>query len=193
MIRRLIFTLLVLAPMGAALASSVDEAQRVLRQGIDEVVELANKASDMEGLIKRLTPVLEEHISFAVMTRRAVGPGWRQFSADQQTQAVDLFTTLVIRSYSNSFTIGEKPVITYQAATEVSPGRVDVSSTTGYQGTRYKVIYRLEASEKWRATDVVIEGVSMVANYRSQLDPVFKKGGAAAVINSLAKSVTRPQ
>ena len=193
MIRRLILTLLVLAPLGAAVAAPVDEAQQVLRQGIDEVLAVADKAPNMEVLIKRLTPVLDEHISFAVMTRRAVGPGWRQFTPDQQQKAVALFTTLVIRSYSNSFTIGEKPVITYHSASEVSPGRVDVSSTTGYQGTRYKVIYRLEASEKWRATDVVIEGVSMVANYRSQLDPVFKKGGAAAVLSSLEKSVARPQ
>jgi len=193
MTRRLISILLALAPMGAAVAAPVDEAQQVLRSGIDEVLALADKAPNMETLIKRLTPVLDEHISFAVMTRRAVGPGWRQFTPDQQKKAVELFTTLVIRSYSNSFTIGEKPVVPYHSASEVSPGRVDVSSTTGYQGTRYKVIYRLEASEKWRATDVVIEGVSMVANYRSQLDPVFKKGGAAAVISSLEKSVVRPQ
>jgi len=193
MTRRLISILLALAPMGAAVAAPVDEAQQVLRSGIDEVLALADKAPNMETLIKRLTPVLDEHISFAVMTRRAVGPGWRQFTPDQQKKAVELFTTLVIRSYSNSFTIGEKPVVAYHSASEVSPGRVDVSSTTGYQGTRYKVIYRLEASEKWRATDVVIEGVSMVANYRSQLDPVFKKGGAAAVISSLEKSVVRPQ
>ena len=70
---------------------------------------------------------------------------------------------------------------------------MDISSTTGYQGTRYKVIYRVEQSENWRATDVVIEGVSMVANYRSQLDPVFKKGGVAAVLKSLEQSAARPQ
>ena len=191
--RRLILSLLVWAPLGSSVAAPVDEAQKVLRKGIDEVLGVADKAPDMEVLIERLTPVLTKHISFAVMTRRAIGPGWRQFGPEQQKKAVDLFTTLVIRSYSNSFTIGEHPVITYQSASEVAPGRVDVSSTTGYQGTRYKVIYRLEQAEDWRATDVVIEGVSMVANYRSQLDPVFKKGGVTAVLSSLEKSVARPQ
>jgi phospholipid transport system substrate-binding protein len=51
----------------------------------------------------------------------------------------------------------------------------------------------MEQEESWRTTDVVIEGVSMVANYRSQLDPVFKKGGADAVISSLEQSVAKPQ
>jgi phospholipid transport system substrate-binding protein len=70
---------------------------------------------------------------------------------------------------------------------------VDVTTTTLYQGNRYSVIYRLEQEESWRTTDVVIEGVSMVANYRSQLDPVFKRGGAEAVLKSLEQSVAHPQ
>jgi phospholipid transport system substrate-binding protein len=39
---------------------------------------------------------------------------------------------------------------------------------------------------------VVIEGVSLIANYRSQLDASFKQGGAEAVIRSLEQSVSRP-
>jgi phospholipid transport system substrate-binding protein len=38
---------------------------------------------------------------------------------------------------------------------------------------------------------VVIEGVSMIANYRSQLDATYKKGGADAVIKSLEHSVSK--
>ena len=40
-----------------------------------------------------------------------------------------------------------------------------------------------------RVTDVVIEGVSMIANYRGQLDAQFKSGGAGAVLGSLQKSI----
>ena len=47
-------------------------------------------------------------------------------------------------------------------------------------------------SKGWRVTDVVIEGVSMVANYRGQFDAQFLSGGAAAVLGSLKKSVTNP-
>ena len=42
-------------------------------------------------------------------------------------------------------------------------------------------------------TDVVIEGVSMVANYRSQFDSEFKKGGADAVVGALSQSVEHPK
>jgi phospholipid transport system substrate-binding protein len=67
---------------------------------------------------------------------------------------------------------------------------VDVPTTVVYQGNRYTVTYRME-QPGWLITDVVIEGVSMIANYRTQLDSVFKKGGADAVIKSLEQSVSK--
>lgn len=191
--RRSILALLVFAPLLSFAANTSEEAQARLHSAVDEVLAIADKASNRDELVKRIGPVLDKHISFPVMTRRAVGPGWRQFNAEQQKKAVDLFSKLVIRSYSNKFTIGEHPEIKYQSAASPAAGRVDVTTTTLYQGNRYTVIYRMEQEENWRTTDVVIEGVSMVANYRSQLDPVFKKGGADAVISSLEKSVARPQ
>lgn len=182
-----------LATLTCLAATSLDEAQNRLHAAIDEVLALADKAPSREVLVQRIGPVLEKHISFNVMTRRAVGPGWRTFSSEQQSKATSLFSKLIIRSYANKFTIGEHPEIKYHGAAQPEAGRVDVNTTTVYQGSRYPVVYRLEESEGWRTCDVVIEGVSMVANYRSQLDPVFKRGGAAAVISSLEQSVARPQ
>jgi phospholipid transport system substrate-binding protein len=51
----------------------------------------------------------------------------------------------------------------------------------------------MEQESGWRIADVVIEGVSLVANYRSQLDAQYKKGGAEAVLGSLSQSVSRSQ
>ncbi len=61
-----------------------------------------------------------------------------------------------------------------------------------YKGSKYEVIYRLEQSEDWRITDVVVEGVSFVGNYRSQFDAQFQKGGAAAVLAALTNAVNNP-
>ena len=181
---------LVLASLISYAAPTLEEAQQRLHAAVDEVLAIAIKAPSSAALLERIGPVLEKHVSFPVMTRRAIGPGWRQFNESQQTKAIALFSKLVIRSYGNKLTIGTRPEITYNSAKSPAPGRVDVATTLVYQGSRYGVIYRLEQEEDWRTTDVVIEGVSMVANYRSQLDPVFKKGGAEAVIASLQQSTT---
>ena len=190
--RRHLLVLISLVPiLGISASSSSEEAQQRLRAAIDQVLGIAGKASSQAALVERVGPVLEKNISFSAMTRRAIGPGWREFNGEQQKKAISLFTKLVIRSYCNKFTLGEHPQIQYKSAVSPAAGRVDVTTTTIYQGNRYGVIYRMEQEDGWRATDIVIEGVSMVANYRTQLDPVFKKGGAAAVLTSLEQSVAR--
>ena len=132
-----------------------------------------------------LRPVLQKYISFDAMTRRAVGPGWRQFTEDQQKKATQLFTTLIIRTYSSKLTPGEQPVIKFKTASARAPGRVEVPTTLLYQGSQYNVTYRMEEAEGWRITDVMVEGVSLIANYRTQFDAQFKKGGSNAVISAL--------
>lgn len=192
MTRRSIFiAALLISPFAAK--AQLDDAQARLKSAVGEVLAVANRTTNRSALPESLRPVLRKHVSFETMTKRAVGPGWRQFTPAQQQQATQLFSTLIIRTYSNKFTPGEHPAIDYKPAVSPAVGRVDVPTITVYKGSRFSVNYRMEQVEGWKITDVVIEGVSLIANYRSQLDAQFKKGGANAVISSLTQSVSRPQ
>ncbi len=171
--------------------ASTEVAAAKLRTAVNEVLAVANKAPSRDAFTKSLGPVLDKHISFETMTKRAVGPGWRTFSEAQKQEATRLLSALIIRTYGAKFVPGEQPDITYSPATTPAAGRVDVPTRMVYRGSRYTVHYRLEAEVGWRVTDVVIEGVSLVANYRGQLDAQFKKGGAAAVLQSLTQSLAK--
>ena len=118
------FSLLVVATFvtfqGVASAATA-EAEKRLHTAVDQVLAIADRAPNGSALAVSLRPTLEKYLSFAAMTRRAVGPGWRQFTKAQQDNATALFTTLVIRTYSSKFTPGEHPVFTYKAATEPRP------------------------------------------------------------------------
>ena len=187
--RRLLLTLFCCLPLG--LKASPSEAEAKLRSAINEVLTLADRASTNTALTVSVRPVLVRYVSFETMTKRAIGVGWRQFTPAQQQRATDLFTTLVIRTYIGKFTPGERPVIDYKIATAPAAARVDVPTSLIYKGSRYAVTYRMEQIGGWKIADVVIEGVSMIANYRSQLDATFKQNGAEAVIRSLEQSVSR--
>ncbi|MCX6961885.1 MAG: ABC transporter substrate-binding protein [Verrucomicrobia bacterium] len=190
--RAVLIALTLLAAIPNAFATSTADAEAFLKKSVNDVVSIAKSSPDSTALADSLRPLLQKIISFDAMTRRAVGPGWRQFTSEQQKEAIRLFSTLIIRTYSGKFTPGELPEITYKAATSPTLERVEVSTMTLYKGSKYNVIYRLEEIDGWRITDVVIEGVSMVANYRTQFDAEFKQGGADAVLGALKKSVSAP-
>ena len=194
-------TTLILSFMFAALSvaanASTDGAESRLKASVDQVVQVTKSSGNRDALITGVKPVLENILSFETMTRRAIGPGWKQFTPAQQNEAVRLFTVLILRTYTAKFTPGEYPSVIYKTSSTPSPGRVEIPTTSLYKGSRYEVIYRLEdqsngqgGAENWHITDVVIEGVSMVGSYRSQFDSEFKQGGAAAVLSALQRSVS---
>jgi phospholipid transport system substrate-binding protein len=189
--KRAVLTLLLTSALVVLSRASTEDAERALRTTVDQVLAVTNKAKGGRTMAEQLTPILVRHICFESMTRRAVGPGWRQFTPEQQTEATDLFTKLIIRSYSEKFTPGEHPEIKYLKATSPGAGKVEIPTTTVYKGSRYNVTYRLEDRGKWLVTDILAEGVSFVANYRAQFDALVKKGGAVAVLDSLRQSVAR--
>ncbi|MBJ7258613.1 MAG: ABC transporter substrate-binding protein [Chthoniobacterales bacterium] len=167
------------------------DAETTLREGMDEVLAITDNAAGGRAMADKLQPVLERRISFESMTRRAIGPGWRQFTPAEQKKAAELFTKLIVRNYSNKFTPGEKAEIKYLKGTSPAPGKIEIPTTMIYKGSRYNIIYRMENRGQWLVTDILAEGVSLVANYRAQFDELFKKGGAAAVLDSLEESVAR--
>ena len=197
-LRSILLLLTSLIFVGRADCSVTDDAQKQLKTWVDQVVDVASHAADREVLRAKVRPILEHCINFDSMTRRAIGPGWRQFTPDQQREAIRLFTTLIIRTYTAKFTPGEVPSTTYKGSFSTTPGRVEITTSSLYKGSHYDIVYRLEQgstanTQGWRITDIVIEGVSMVANYRTQFDSEFQQGGAASVIKSLTHSVNDPK
>lgn len=172
-------------------AGSAEDAEKTVREGLDEVLAVCMRSQGGRAMADKLQPVLEKRVCFESMTRRAVGPGWREFTAEQRSEAVRLFTKLIIRNYSNKFTPGEEPEAKFLKPVSPAEGKIEVPTTMFYKGGRYSISYRLEDRGQWLVTDILAEGVSLIANYRAQFDALFKKGGVGAVLDSLRQSVAQ--
>ena len=177
----------------SAVASAQTDPREVLRGAVNEVLSMAYDGKTAEQpLAVRVRPVLEKYFNFESITRRAVGPGWRQFTPAQQQRTIALFTDLVIRTYADRFEVGDQPGITYAAPVELAATRRELPTTIDYAGKKYAVSYRMElVAGKWRIYDVIIEGVSMIANYRDQFDSLFQQGGADAIIRALDEKLSK--
>jgi phospholipid transport system substrate-binding protein len=139
--------------------------------------------------------LLEKDFSFELVTRQAIGPGWRQFTPPDQQKVTDLFSRLVIRIYAARVVGTQRPNIAYGKMVTLAPDRCEIPTrVTAPNGDRpYAVVYRLiNFSGSWRIYDVLIEGVSFVANYRAQFDELVQRGGAPAVIKTLEAKLAEP-
>ncbi|HEY0944433.1 MAG TPA: ABC transporter substrate-binding protein [Opitutaceae bacterium] len=189
----------VLGGMNAAIAQETPLAQPAafVQHAVDDVLsvvfpEAVDHSADLH-LSDRVLPVLTRHLDFAALTRRAIGPAWSRFSRDEQQRATTAFSVLIVRSYATRLDGRQRPEISYEPAILLSAGRWEIPSKVSVAGTPYRIGYRVErSSDAWRIYDIVVEGVSLVANYRAQLGAIFQKGGAAAVLQALERQVTPP-
>jgi phospholipid transport system substrate-binding protein len=183
-------TLLVffLGILPVAYAAPTDDPLAALRSSTDDVLSIAYGGHGTENVAARVRPVLEKSFAFDIVTRQAMGPGWRQFSPAEQKRVTDLFTELVIRTYSARVVGTQRPKIAYGQAVEIAPDRREIPTrvTTSTDSQPISVVYRLvKLPAGWHTYDVLIEGVSFIANYRAQFDGIIQNGGAPAVIRTL--------
>ncbi len=176
-------------------AASVDDPVAMLRASTDEVLSIAYSGHGSENLAARVRPLLEKSFAFDLVTRQAMGPGWRQFSATDQKRVTELFTELLIRTYSSRVVGTQRPKITYGSPAELGPDRREIPTrvTMASSSEPFAVVYRMiKLPAGWRTYDVLIEGVSFVANYRAQFDEIIQNGGASAVIRTLETKLATP-
>jgi phospholipid transport system substrate-binding protein len=172
---------------GAATTRAADPALEVMQTSYAELMAIIyDQPPSGELLSTRVRPVLEKYFDFEYTTRSAIGPGWRQFTPEQQQKSVQLFTSLVIRTYVDRFKPTSRPEIAWGTPATPADKRREIPSTITYENEQYSVLYKLrETAQGWRLYDVVAENVSMVANYRAQFEEIFRKGGAEAVLRAL--------
>lgn len=190
------FVIACLAGSAALRAAPADDARAALASGIEDVAAQLRGHPAQADQVAILDQAADKYFAFAATARLAVGPAWRDFTADQRSKITSLFSRLVVRTYANRIGGDNPPEIAYGAAVELKPGRIEIPTTVKMKtdGQTYSVVYRLEldpanAAAGWRVYDVIAEGVSLISNYRAQFDPIVKKSGAAGLIAAIEAKV----
>ncbi|MDP2625968.1 MAG: ABC transporter substrate-binding protein [Candidatus Rokubacteria bacterium] len=118
--------------------------------------------------------VVVEMFDFNEMARRTLAQHWNNRSRQEQEEFVGLFTDLLERSYLAT--------ISYRLAAITFQGESVTGSSAQVRGrlltdrrVEIPIEYRLlESGGRWAVYDVVVEGVSLIGNYRSQFNSIIR-------------------
>ena len=189
--------LLGLTMMGLA-ASSVAEITPpdVLVKGTaEEVLEIVKKDKDIQaGDLNKTYALAEEkilpHFDFERISRLVLGKSWARANKEQQDNFQREFRSLLLRTYASALTKYRNQVIDYKPL-RAQPGDTDVTVKTQILqpgGQPIGIDYSLEKlPDGWKVYDIVIEGVSLVTNYRGQFSAEVRQTGMDGLIQRLAE------
>ena len=180
--------------MGAAPAQQDAPPDVLVKDVTLEVIDIIRKDKDIQaGDRKKIIELIEAkvlpHFNFTSMTALAVGTHWPKAAADQKKQLVQEFRTLLVRTYASALTAYRdqkfefRPLRLKPADTEVS-----VQVRVLQPGTESVTIqYEMEKTAAgWKVYDVIIGGVSLVANYRTEFANQVRESGIDGLVKTLA-------
>ncbi len=192
---KLMIAVLLLSAMTLALAVAPDE---IVRKNTAEILAMlkADKglaAGDPAKVEKLANEKILPYFNFQRMTQLAVGRAWRDASDAQKAALINEFRRLLVRTYSSSLSQFKNQLIEVRPLKLSSTDTEVVVKTTILQsgGPGVPIDYSMEKSAgaggDWKVFDVLIDGVSLVTNYRSSFATEIKAAGIDGLIKSLSE------
>ena len=187
-----VVTALVLAVGVAAAPAIAGEATEAMRGTIDEVLRILAdqslkqpaKANERRQMLEK---VVGERFDYEEMSRRSLGTSWTNLSDKDKHEFVSLFQTLLVNTYADKIESYTGDGVQYiNERTEKEYAEVRTKVLTGK--TEIPLDYRLlHKGSAWRVYDVVVDGVSLVNNYRGQFSKILRNGSYADLVDQLRK------
>ncbi|MRR33895.1 ABC transporter substrate-binding protein [bacterium] len=178
------YTLAVSPPAFASVTADV-------KKTVDQVVAIVSNADlkKPRNEAKRraaLKSAISVIFNYGEMAKRSLGVHWKDRSKAEQKEFVNLFATLLENSYANKIESYENEKILYDKETIDGDYAEVKSRVVTAKRDEFTLEYRLlKEGNRWMVYDVVIEGVSLVSNYRSQFSKIITGQGYGALVKKL--------
>jgi phospholipid transport system substrate-binding protein len=169
-------------------AAKAGAPQEKIRETISEVLDiLASTTLAEQERQARIRQAVLQRFSFEEMARRSLGRHWRELTPEQRQEFVQLFTDLLIDSYIDKIERSEgKEDIRYTKETIEDDHASVRTEIVQERDQNIEVEYRLLLRDgDWQVFDVIIEGVSLVNNYRTQFNKIILEESYEALVKKL--------
>jgi phospholipid transport system substrate-binding protein len=167
------------------------EALEAVKKNIDDVLSvLKDEEMSKEAKRTRIESIARENFDFTELSRRTLALNWKKLNVEQQREFVDLYRTLLEQTYANRILSYTNEKIHVTREIPLSKKAVEVRSTVSTKTGEVPINYRvMQKDGDWKIYDVVIEGVSLIGNYRSQFREIMSRGSAESLLESLRRKV----
>ncbi len=174
---------------------SADDPQALVKATTEKMfaklkAEKQNLDKNPELVYGLVSDIVLPHFDFISMSKWVLGKNWRTASRAQKIGFIKAFRELMVRTYSVALLEYTDSKITYKPLRDdVSKGNVTVKTQveTG-KGEPVAINYSLHKKKKgWKVYDISVEGVSLIANYRTTFASEVKQKGLDALIARLQK------
>jgi phospholipid transport system substrate-binding protein len=168
-----------------------EDAVAVVKRTLDAALSIAQAAGTRDENLAALRGVARDFLDTHAMGRRAMGGVLAAQPPDQQAAYLELFDEVMVRAYLQKLLLFRSPRFSYGDPRR-SGDVVLVTTRIATVKDEYRVDYEMREREgRWMATDVIVEGISLTDNYKSQFESLLRDRSFAELLD-LMRAKARP-
>jgi len=193
MIQRLLKLVLIVVLMHAPVSADAGVPLDTVKGHVDKVLDVLRdsslKGGSKEKIKKdKIRTISEKMFDFNELSRRTLGLNWNKFKTEQQQEFIELYKSILEGAYIDKIVSYTDEKIIFNGENPLSEKTVEVQTTVVTKKADIPISYRMIRKEgEWRVYDVIIEGVSLISNYRSQFTQILVNKSPEGLLDTLRK------
>jgi phospholipid transport system substrate-binding protein len=166
---------------------AANDPRQVVESLTDPVLDiLADEKLSTDEKKQRIEDLVEEYVDFEILSRLVLARNWSKFSPEQQKEFMTEFKKHLSLTYGKNIENYRNERVEVIGDREEARGDHTVKTKVLRGGEDFAVDYRLrERDGRWKIIDIIVENVSLVANYRAQFQGIVSDGGPEALLKAL--------
>jgi phospholipid transport system substrate-binding protein len=190
-VRSLVF-LMVFMTSSSVLAADFSTPMGRVKDSVGKVISvLKDKSLDRETSWQKIADVIDDGFDFRSMSQSVLATNWKKASPDERSRFTEFFSQYIEETYRTRIEAYTDEEIIYKD--EVIRGkRAIVETIIKTSTTEIPVNYKLKNNDgEWYAYDVIVEGVSLVNNYRNTFAVIVKNEGMDGLLSDIQRRIDR--
>jgi len=187
----LVFSLLPVSKVIAADLASPQIAIETASNKLKEKLQDESFTQDFSKITVFVEDIINPHVDFNRISALVLGKLWKKATKEEKQKFIKEFKVLLVRTYSRAFVEFNDWSLRFLPLKMAENAKKVIVKTEILQpGIQpLSVNYRMVLTKgTWKVYDIMIEGVSLVTNYRTSIKNEFKKvGSLTGVIDKLTK------
>jgi len=168
-------------------------AEETLRDTMDDILQVLKEPAQKgtqayQEERSKLEQIINDIFDFQELSARAVGLHWKRFSDEQKQEFAKAFADLLGQKYLDRIQSYKNERIVFGEMRTSARGNVEIQTRVVQDDKEIPIAYRMtETAQGWRVYDVIVEGVSLVKNYRTQFMEIMVNGSPEDLIQAVKK------
>ena len=179
--------ILLISPLQAEAGVPLDTVEAHVKEVLDILRDPALQGeADKKVKEEKIETIANEMFDYVALSKLTLGRSWRDFNKEQQKEFVSLYRSILKKAYMDKILSYTDEQVVFDRDIMLSENKAEVHTRIITKSAEIPINYRLYLKDgQWKVYDVIVEGISLVQNYRTQFREILANNSPEEVLKIL--------